>query len=103
MVLFELTANAVGGELNGLKAQLADAGRVAGDHGDAVTVPTMRGRGRRRPRSFNRAAVAEPQDLPGHKYVKDGHHHATDTLTFRTVRDGATAAGRELGNLRIAV
>lgn len=88
---FTLTANAVGGELNGSKAQLrltqGANGAItvsAADGADYVVEPDG-------DCSFNRAKLLQNRRIYlKYKYVKEGlTYHATDTLTFRNrVRDG---------------
>ncbi len=88
---FSLTANAVGGELNGSKAQL----RLTQGEGGAITVSAADGADyvveADGDCSFNRAKLLQNRRIYlKYKYVKDGlTYHATDTLTFRyRVRDG---------------
>ena len=88
---FSLTANAVGGELNGSKAQLkltqgAD-GAIAVSAADGADY-AVEADGEC---SFNRAKLLQNRRIYlKYKYEKDGLiYHATDTLTFRNrVRDG---------------
>ena len=88
---FELTANAVGGELNGSKAQL----KLTQGESGAITVSAADGADYAVEAdgdcSFNRAKLLQNRRIYlKYKYVKDGlTYHATDTLTFRNrVRDG---------------
>ena len=86
-----LTANAVGGELNGNSAQLK---LIQGADGQ-ITVASVDGAlyevepdGAC---SFNRAKLLQDRKIfLKYKYEKDGlTYHATDTLTFRNrIRDG---------------
>ena len=88
---FSLTANAVGGELNGSKAQLT----LTQGEGGAITVSAADGADyvveADGDCSFNRAKLLQNRRIYlKYKYVKEGlTYHATDTLTFRNrVRDG---------------
>ena len=88
---FSLTANAVGGELNGSKAQLT----LTQGEGGAITVSAADGADyvveADGDCSFNRAKLLQNRKIYlKYKYVKEGlTYHATDTLTFRNrVRDG---------------
>lgn len=88
---FVLTVNAVGGELNGSKAQL----RLTQGEDGAITVSAADGADYEVEAdgvcSFNRAKLLQNRRIYlKYKYVKEGlTYHATDTLTFRNrVRDG---------------
>lgn len=88
---YSVSANAVGGELNGSKAQLSltlnenGSVQVASVPGATYTVePDGES-------SYNKAKLLQNRKVfLKYKYVKDGKtYHATDTLTFRNrVRDG---------------
>ena len=88
---FSLTANAVGGELNGSKAQL----KLTQGADGAITVSAADGADYAVEAdgecSFNCAKLLQNRRIYlKYKYEKDGLiYHATDTLTFRNrVRDG---------------
>ena len=88
---FSLTSNAVGGELNGSKAQR----KLTQGADGAITVSAADGADYAVEAdgecSFNRAKLLQNRRIYlKYKYEKDGLiYHATDTLTFRNrVRDG---------------
>lgn len=86
-----LTANAVGGELNGNDAQMKI---IQGENGQITVAAVDGARYEVQPDgecSFNRAKLLQERKIYlKYKYEKEGLiYHATDTLTFRNrVRDG---------------
>ncbi|WP_295936947.1 DUF1735 domain-containing protein [uncultured Alistipes sp.] len=88
---FELTANAVGGELNGSAAELK---LIQGENGQITVAAVAGAKYVVEPDgdcSFNRAKLLQNRRIYlKYKYEKDGYtYHATDTLTFRNrIRDG---------------